>query len=94
MDNNNIPTSHHSVLLPGRERAGLDSEVEVTLETFDQISQRVRDGETHFEVEGVMASPELGIDGEIPCGARVRVLVLVEMDNHSLYEFHPIEVSA
>ena len=88
-----VPTSHPTVLLPGCEPNGSDAHVEVTLEVFDRISEYVRKGPTrdaYLDVEGVMASPELGIDNEIPCGDSVCVRVAFECDT-LLYEFQPID---
>jgi hypothetical protein len=85
----NNPALHHTVLLPGREANGSDAQVEVTLEAFDRISAHVRTGALLGDVEGVMASPELGIDGEIPLGARVRIRVFVKCDDRPMYEFVP-----
>ncbi len=82
--------SHHMVPLWGTEANGLLAEVEVTLETFDRISAFVRTGAPLGDVQGVMASPERGIHGEIPQGAPVRVRVFVECDDHPMYEFIPI----
>ena len=89
-----IANSVALVYLSGCEANGSDAEVEVTLEAFDRISEFVCKGRgrgTHFDVEGVMVSPELGIDDEIPHGAPVRVRVLVAIDGGLLYEFTPID---
>ncbi|MCK6445980.1 MAG: hypothetical protein L6Q99_06265 [Planctomycetes bacterium] len=84
--------SHHKVSLWGTEANGLRADVEVTLETFDRISAHVRTGAPLGDAQGVMASPVLGIDGEIPYGAPVRIRVFVECDDHPMYEFQRIEV--